>query len=215
MGNKFHIQLTGKWVWLSVKSAVPIGNLLHEGLGTINELPQCYFKFWDCGYIERYSCNCTVTEINIKKKKQKQENKEWHAKKYSNKLRIIYHVTLRARESRINKDLPTNSVLWVHIGYSHLGLLSSHTWTWSVMPLSHCKWAQECIYMYFDCITMFEVPYLKGGADMCFVDAWISDVSKKCVWTFPFNKMVLQMWQSKCLISMWVCRALGIVDLAL
>ena len=46
---------------------------------------------------------------------------------------------------------------------------------------------------YFDRIAVFEVLYLwtsiKGGAHMCFVDAWISNESTKRIWAPPLKEV--------------------------
>ena len=46
---------------------------------------------------------------------------------------------------------------------------------------------------YFDHIAVFEVPYcwtsVKGGAHMCFVDAWISTESMKHIWAPPLTEV--------------------------
>ena len=46
---------------------------------------------------------------------------------------------------------------------------------------------------YFDRIAVFEVLYfwtsVKGGAHTCFIDAWISDESTKCVWAPPLMEV--------------------------
>ena len=52
---------------------------------------------------------------------------------------------------------------------------------------------------YFDHIAVFEAPYLwtsvKGGARTCFIDAWISNKSTKCIWAPPFSNMAL--WRQR------------------
>ena len=46
---------------------------------------------------------------------------------------------------------------------------------------------------YFDRIAMFEALYrwtsVKGGDHMCFVGAWISNESTKCIWALPLTKV--------------------------
>ena len=46
---------------------------------------------------------------------------------------------------------------------------------------------------YFDRITVFEALYrwtfIKGGAHMCFVDAWISNESTKRIWAPPLTEV--------------------------
>ena len=47
--------------------------------------------------------------------------------------------------------------------------------------------------VYFDRIAMFEAPYrwtsVKDGGHMCFVDAWISNKSTKCIWAPPLTEV--------------------------
>ena len=46
---------------------------------------------------------------------------------------------------------------------------------------------------YFDRITVFEVPFrwtsIKGGAHMCFEDAWTSNESMKSIWATPLTEV--------------------------
>ena len=46
---------------------------------------------------------------------------------------------------------------------------------------------------YFDHITVFEALYrwtsVKGGAHMCFVNAWIPNESMKCIWAPPLTEV--------------------------
>ena len=46
---------------------------------------------------------------------------------------------------------------------------------------------------YFNCIAVFEAPYrwtsVKGGAHMCFADAWISNKSTERIWSLPLTEV--------------------------
>ena len=62
--------------------------------------------------------------------------------------------------------------------------LKIHMWQ------SHVE-IEGCFVAYFDCITVFKVPYrwtsVKGGAHTCFVDAWISSRSVKHVYITTYS----------------------------